>query len=979
MPLPLTIVPHNPSDHSSHLFLVLVDGHLQCVELFRQTVSKPSPQKDLLQSDEPPSLDPRVKVHAKCVASRGLSRFCTNVAHENAPFLLRPSPSNQHFHHSSHSIQVLCLIKKRLVFFKLNLIQMTFEYYKTLNLIQPDPSKIIWCNDIINLYYGQKDVKISFQTGDSLDHLKDLTVQQLTRPLNVNNKSSSAAKNAQSNIENFEDNFDQYLRLLPVFAIRDAESKYVQWSDSHPRSTFLAFPHLVALCSNYVEFFDLFHNQNTTFSKSQGNQIKFAKAQHVASSGAHLFIASSTDLLVVPLPPISDQVTTLLHESRIEDAHLLFQYLIELVNFRTVQHEFAYDGVEEEFSEHDQIMQFNSLAAFVLFKNMRFKLAMTYFEKSDMDPRRVIKYFSELVNPLSSFQSPADIYLPELNTITDIIDHHFEENGEEPTDGDSNFSGQQDAHLKMAKKQLLKYLETVRDAPFSQSESSPVSEEEQAHLHMQRDIDYAICKLYISSNNVQQLKHFLLEPNYCHIEDIEHIVNETTNQSAAQARKYLAFIYWNKNQQDKALDLLCSLNLDLADQYQSCTDDMTQLLLQCTDKDLLWKYMPHILDRNHKEAMRIFTDDICLLKFSHEEVLLFLQVYPNEVQRIYMEHLILHDIVSDPKIHTKLALNYISSILKLKPHVSLQQLPFGARVKAGEEAGFLGELRKSLLNFLKHPRANYNVKRILRVLMDTQLHEEMIEIYKRLHDHGSVLRLLVYSIKDLEWAETYCLQMYEELMEGAQRSHETSNNDSGVKSWMQVRSPTPKTRMLAHGEDDADFTNLGIYNPLWLILLKVCFEESPTNYNFGLKILKKYSRGIDPVESLSLLPEHFMLGELGNYLVETIKGSTHNECELGIMESMYQHQYLRSDSLLARALSRRVCIEEHTPCAVCGKKLLKSVIAVFPDLSCTHYKCAGKNLSTNRHPITKVNFMVLPERIEEQFSEDDVLFPKALL
>lgn len=674
---------------------------------------------------------------------------------------------------------------------------------------------------------------------------------------------------------------------------------------SDTKSVLLQYPFTIGVTSNIVLAYSKFDDDTSiSLMRDFGNIIKISKPVGITSSNHLHIIGTSNSLLLITPRSYLSQVKDLILSSRFEEAQHLYEYILRIKEKYVSQ----YDSRTSEYipissNRKDETLgwmsDFFNILGWFNFKSLNFKVASNYFKLGNLVASELIQYFPDLISPeykiSKDFIDFSSIYLPEIKTVGDAIEHYIFINRIQEND----ISEQQIKFMKQARKNILEYLETYRqsrnsDQIFDNNNEESINEE---FINEQRYTENAICKLYISSNNIDQLKSFLLEPNFLQIEDMERNIKDssTSGQTNLQAKRCLAFIMWNKKQQARSMELLQGL-IETEDETEGSISDMVHLLQKSTDYDLVWRFVPYIIDRNPYYGIKILTDDEGLLNFDHLEVIQFLETKSALSQILYYEYLITKKNFNDEHTHTKFLKILIGSVLKIFPDVTP-----GFRIDANTQQGLLGEYRSKILNFLRSPASNYNPKKILKSLENTILYEEMIEVYKRIPDHESVLKLLVHKLEDFNWAESYCLKISEE-------------------------------RRLQ--EDD----HHGSYIPELLILLKLFFDDK-NKWKYGVHLLKTYNSRINSVEALNIIPDELTLQDMQLQLNDMIQVNITDLRTNQIIERLHQQQFYRLQAIRSQSLTKRIVVEEYSKCFVCNKLLGVSPIAALPNLSCVHVKC----------------------------------------
>ncbi|KAF0980633.1 hypothetical protein FDP41_013116 [Naegleria fowleri] len=568
-------------------------------------------------------------------------------------------------------------------------------------------------------------------------------------------------------------------------------------------------------------------------------------------------------------------------------------------------------------------------------------------------------------------------FLPQKarGDLKDKIKNAMEQEGEETT------PLKIDVRIKNAKKALQEFLEKCRKMRV-----------DEFGLDQLAAIDYALAHLYLNEfKKYGQLKTLLRSENHLKLESGEILFKDNA--------RYLAFLYYSKNEHRKALQILKELGQGIRKETTTVTngvEESIELLSEIDDEDLVMEYSTWVFEADETSAIqvrtfasnqilyilihpKIFTSRMRKKKINPHRVLSFLAQYPKDLERSYLEYVIVVERNCEEKFHTSLILNYIDAIIVLKP---AKYLPFGVRLEAGKETGLLGQIRARLIHMLEHTNL-FNKYRVLSKLQKTNLYEETLILYRKLQNHQAALKLLVHKIQDLEWAERYCVDCYmqildemrhkeeEELKEVIRRRHLQS---AGIAESINDDHKDDKKNMLKK-----DSSCLEIYNPLLLTLLNICWYPDsgfPKNESFAIHILTTHAKSIDPMKALEILPVDLLVSKVADFLRQAMQSSIDVARNVQVIYNMSKIRHVQTKVDLAKGNARRVIIgeEQGNKCASCGKSIdACSVFVVLPDLSYVHFKCINKR-SINIHPVTGRNFKNFPVNFDD-ISEATILNP----
>jgi hypothetical protein len=387
-------------------------------------------------------------------------------------------------------------------------------------------------------------------------------------------------------------------------------------------------------------------------------------------------------------------------------------------------------------------------------------------------------------------------------------------------------------------------------------------------------------------------------------------------------------------------------------------DDAVDILCQIKGSDLMNEevkyYIAWCIAKSPYKVGRIFTVERSI-KPDPESLLKFLNAYPHGIIQQYLHHLVVVEKSTEPKYHTLYALTLIDSILAIIPPFVIKS---SLKVNAGEESGLLGQYRKKLLAHINESEL-YNKQEVLEKLISTnRLYEELIELYKKMGRHSDALSTIVYDLLDWEKAEEYCEAVYQENL--------IKHNEE--------KSAKGKRKKISHSLPAADFA----YNPYFVILISVCARRSgsqdPKDTKFidnhippKLKsILDRHTKDINIIKALEALPDSVPIVEIQEFLTQAIQLSYHQERNLIIKNRLSQNTNMEITRKHIKAVKRNILVTSNTICPVCMTNIGHAVFALFPDMSCVHYRCLTQSETNSKekqrsiHPKTGVNFKKFP-------------------
>lgn len=279
-----------------------------------------------------------------------------------------------------------------------------------------------------------------------------------------------------------------------------------------------------------------------------------------------IYVASASHIWCLKMVPISVQIPRILKEKQFELALTLTSHAL---NFE--------DKVE-------RLQKIQTLYAFDLFCNMKFKEAMDVFYKLDVDASHVIGLYHDLFP--SEFRNKLS-YPDKLPML-------------KGQDLDQGYSA------------LVEYLTNVRHKLQGSSlkNINPLALNEgcmtvKSKRQLMQIIDTTLLKCYLKVNDSLVASLLRLKNNYCHLEE--------TERALKKAGKFaeLIIFYNTKELHEKALGLLKEQS-DIQDSTLYGTAKTVAYLqnLNTDHIDLVCKFAEPVLEKNAEDGLAIFTEDL---------------------------------------------------------------------------------------------------------------------------------------------------------------------------------------------------------------------------------------------------------------------------------------------------------------------------------------------------------------------------------
>ena len=376
-------------------------------------------------------------------------------------------------------------------------------------------------------------------------------------------------------------------------------------------------------------------------------------------------------------------------------------------------------------------------------------------------------------------------------------------------------------------------------------------------------------------------------------------------------------------------------------------------LHQCEDSVLFSEHLPWMLIDDPKEAVKAVSTAGAMHTPAPELVMSIMAGCSEEVLKEYYCYLVTSQRVKDPVVHTEYALTLIRMVSALKPLSGTSESLLNLR--AGKEAGLLGELRQELMGFLASS-AHYDSDLVLAHLHCAQLSEELAVVHTRNRDHEQALLIYVYTLDDVALAEEYCIQQHAKLVEkltgqsgaegstpqlrtGAKSARVLLKTMSNAATTFMERQPssTPEGGGACGAGHQMRFNE--IFTTLLRVLLNPPSKQPQQKLAEALSLLDRQSRMINPISVLDSLPGETCFGALAPYFKRIFQSLGHRRTTLEVTSQCFSALANNGAKMRQLLLRRSVLVDDERRCVVCNKRVGDSVFAVFPNLKVAHFRC----------------------------------------
>ncbi len=438
-----------------------------------------------------------------------------------------------------------------------------------------------------------------------------------------------------------------------------------------------------------------------------------ADSSSPSSTQGIVYVASQTHIWCLRMVPVSVQVPQLIRDKQFELAGALSRIA----------------GAESLDGRARRVQQIQTLSAFDLFCNFRFREAMEVFYQLDVDTSHVVGLVADLLPEQHRQKLSYPDKVPRL----------------------------QGRELENALLALAEYLTKVRHRlnglPADKRTLSPLSIADgqtiRSPRHMLQIVDTTLLKCYVRTNASLVAPLLRLKDNQCHMDEAVRVLNRSHRHAE------LVIFYNTKGAHDKALKLLKEHHGRDDSPLKSHIKTVQYLQnLGQEHWEAIREFAPWVFDISEADGLSVFTEEAteAAESLQRTKVLDFLAERRRSAAIPYLRHVIDVWRDRDPVFHTALALEYKRYVLDLRKNEHrLPELPGGRVYGATVE-----EARRDLREFLLRKDSNFDAALLEREFPPDSLEEEKCLLLGRLGRHREALSILLYRLKDVDGTVKYC-------------------------------------------------------------------------------------------------------------------------------------------------------------------------------------------------------------------------------
>ncbi|CAG8578176.1 17554_t:CDS:10, partial [Acaulospora colombiana] len=574
----------------------------------------------------------------------------------------------------------------------------------------------------------------------------------------------------------------------------------------------------------------------------------------------------------------------------------------------------------------ERMASFNHFFGFIYLGETLFDLALPLFEKGKIDPRVLIRFFSEMRDVLDE-NEPVNIYsgvkevADRLGSIEDIVSGTMIKNYDPHIKPDIETAPATQKLSKIlitnAKEMLQKFLTWDREQ--RKSSGKVLTKEDKAIL---KAVDNALVRLYSETNSVDLLRNLLEGDNQCDLDLCKKILEDHK-----EYRKALEI--W------KSLIDQKNSNQDFPDGLQKMAD----FLAKSSDQEFFWEHASWVIHRDEIIGAKIFTrqDSKKHLHIDPNVVIKELRSVGKSGLKVYLEYLITSRKSQEEEHHTEYALLCIkglqAELLREEVQSKFEVLTDSFVKRKGTRQTYLSFLngqptddtlsqaRTKLMTFMQ-TSTRLNAEEVLTKLKEIEvLKAELAIVFGKLGQHETALRILINDLKDYRGAEIYCLH-------------------AGRMIGMINKSTSKKYIDKKISEEKSQFATR---RDLFLTLLKVYLEMENRDeiVDIIIHLLNTQAVYMDIMEVLSLLPKYWSVEMLNEFLIRSLRKNYHEYREGQILKGLCRGE----NTMITHELFQKykeigpIIITQNVVCAACKKHISGAGFKRLPNSDIVHVRC----------------------------------------
>lgn len=594
-----------------------------------------------------------------------------------------------------------------------------------------------------------------------------------------------------------------------------------------------SFPYVVVVGRSTITVYSILESDKN----SQKQVIPFQGGRITCNVENKVFICSPRAVFCLVQVPFKRQIQMLMNAKKVEEAVALAKVAMQ---------------TEIGSSKDEQLLvRVQQQAGFVYLSEGKYEKASEMMQLGNLDVRELIALFPGFLPARSQFKSQ----IPGMEHLKDIT--HLAQDDTEIINNSKQF--------------LQEYLEQCKG-------------QDNIYYRCKEEIDSALLKLYAEQNS-PILSDLVCTKNACAYED--------TVDWLKKCKRYhsLALFYESRNELAQALDIWKRLvDGDLKDTNYPGIECVIKCLINLNDEDLIWRYVPWLMEKDQALAVRIFSERPSTdkgEKLQPDYILEYFSKIPIALQK-YLEFLVFQEKLEKEKYHSRLAILYLDEVQNLSKN-------------PGSSKEMLKEARSSLQALLKFSSL-YNASLLLsKIPEDSGLDLETAMLYGRLEHHEKALRIYVIELKDFDGAVAHC------------------------EFYSKGRDTDCRKRLF--------YSLLSVY-------LQPGGKQTDAMVMAAVALLNSHVQDFDPVKVIEIIPQEWSIRLISPFLTGLSRQSLHLNRNTKIRKNLVRAENVKAKKGFINQTAKPVLITEETHCRVCHRPFNDGNIARYPNNVIAHIHCA---------------------------------------
>ncbi|OCF74776.1 hypothetical protein I204_05158 [Kwoniella mangroviensis CBS 8886] len=544
----------------------------------------------------------------------------------------------------------------------------------------------------------------------------------------------------------------------------------------------------------------------------------------------------------------------------------------------------------DKATHHNTMKYLHLYLALHLFEEALFDKSLDYFTRSKVDPRIVVRTFSDLRGKLIGSEEVVDVFegikevLDRMGGVDDIISTSLKRNYSPHVQPNTATAPEtsvlRQAMMEEAKDMLTEFLRKTRASRRKGGGARGLDSRK-----IDIVIDTTLAKLLADKGTTNELLALLAAPNDCVLPELEPFL--------AQRPYVLATVMRTQGRVDRVLELLREIaESDIADPIcEDPVEELAQQLESVKDPQMFLEYALWLVNKNPSRGLSILMAQVSKNGVKLDDLSLVQQLgqIDRDTGNRYLEFAVVSKKSPNRALHEQLLgvlLDEVEELCKdegVKYH--LEELDAEYRLEPSPRPFiiFLADVapdtpikrnRLKLMLFLQGSPFFDLEKAAKRLESVIELKFELAVVYGRLLKHRLALSLLAITIGDSISAQTYC-QTKGEIIP-PKISKLVAKQVKGLDTWAGLIELGRKKVQVKDEE----------MRGLVKELLAVYMSDSKGTSKQAAALLNAQSVHLDVLEVLGQMPNDWPLDEVSSFLKRSFRRGLHDRSTWGVLKAI---------------------------------------------------------------------------------------------